>query len=515
LQGHSLDNYNAISSLPSSDEGRTIFFTALAATEEQQISHECESPLLGNEVYARIGGAKTVPISEPSHEDCELCDTSEAAQLLAPRGALFQGASADGSKVFFISEQKLFSGTRGESGTNLYEYDFAAANSHERISLLAPALAPGGGVVRVTEDGSRVYLVSEATLAGTGQNEYGTKPAVGADNLYSYDTRAQQAAFVAALSPEDGTDWQADDARGVVQATADGRFLLFSSINDLTPDALGETSQLYRYDASPTAAEEAARVPRLVRVSVGDTESNDGNSAPFFAAPGQVYDGPDKPARRASAMSADGSKVFFETSAALTPEALNEVCIYEVGGECFAKAFNVYEYEAGNVFLLSSGKDVRANAHGTATTLVDVSSSGADVFMTSDDALTGGTDSETGQDNLYDIRVGGGFPVQKTSPSCSSECQEAAASPPSFGSPGSMYLTGSGNSEPSTTATPLLAPRSRKTPAQVRAQKLVKALKACRKQLNRRRRVRCEKVARKRYGARRQIAHRAPRGARR
>jgi hypothetical protein len=501
-----LDNYNAISSVPTTAEGRTVVFTALAATEGQTVGHECESSLVADELYARIGGERTVAISEPSHEDCELCDTSKAAQQLAPEGALFQGASADGSKVYFLSNQKLFDGTLGENEANLYEYDFESVNPHQRISLVAPSLAPGGGVVRVTQDGSRVYLVSRASLPGAVQNEYGVSPAVGEDNLYSDDTSRKQATFIAILSSEDSGDWAREDFRGAVQATPDGRFLLFGSINNLTHEGSEAASQLYKYDAAPTSEEGTAGARRLVRVSIGDPQSNNGNSAPFFVGPQQAYFGADRAARPTTAMSADGSKVFFETPAALTPGALDKACIYEVKGECFAEAFNVYEYEAGNVFLLSSGKDVRSNVHGTATTLLDVSPSGADVIMASDDALTGAADTETGQNQLYDIRVNGGFPAETAPVPCVTECQQGGTGPPTFGSAGSTSFNGIGN------ATPNTAHPARKTLAQLRAKKLATALKACRKRRDRRKRAQCERLARARYGARSHHAHSATRG---
>ena len=77
-----------------------------------------------NELFARVGGSQTVAISEPSAADCPLCDVS------APVDAVFRGASADGSKVFFMTSQSLLGHDTSE---NLYEYDFDAPAGQSKV----------------------------------------------------------------------------------------------------------------------------------------------------------------------------------------------------------------------------------------------------------------------------------------------------------------------------------------------------------------------------------------------
>ena len=103
----SLSAHNAVSA-----DGDTVFFTA----------DKCGSSPPADELFARIDNgqpdAHTVAISEPSAEDC--------AQLRYEPGreeANFEGASADGTKVFFVTEQPLLG---GDSTQNIYEYDFSA-----------------------------------------------------------------------------------------------------------------------------------------------------------------------------------------------------------------------------------------------------------------------------------------------------------------------------------------------------------------------------------------------------
>jgi hypothetical protein len=164
-----------------SADGGTVYFTALHGS--------CTTPEV-NEIYARVGGAKTVAISEPSKEDCGKCVESGKAN------AVFQGASQDGSKVFFTTDQELLPGQKGE---NLYEYDFDAEAGHRIMLVSAGASTPEvQAVARISEDGSHTYYVAKGVLTTTA-NGNGEKAEAGAYNLYVYDAGAQSTSFVASL----------------------------------------------------------------------------------------------------------------------------------------------------------------------------------------------------------------------------------------------------------------------------------------------------------------------------
>jgi len=176
--------YNAVSA-----SGETVFFTARSGSG-------CVTPAV-NELYARIAGSRTVAVSEPSKADCEVCQTASGLQK-----ASFAGASQTGEKVFFLTEQELLP---GQSGMNLYEYDFAGpeagpAHPDGKIALLSGgSTAPEvQGVVRISGDGSHVYFAAKGVLTA-GKNAEEHEPQAGADNLYVYDTVTGDTAFVATL----------------------------------------------------------------------------------------------------------------------------------------------------------------------------------------------------------------------------------------------------------------------------------------------------------------------------
>jgi hypothetical protein len=181
--------YNAVSS-----SGDVIFFTALACSEN--------NPGEANEVYARVGGERTVAISEPALPgggEGE-CTSSEPCHDAKAAPATFEGASEDGSRVFFLSEQPLVDGAPA-GGMKLYEERLEGAGPSQVgvtrvVDVSNQGIAAGinpevQGVVRVSEDGERVYFIAKGKLTGAdkvaGRELEETEPVPGADNLYVYE----------------------------------------------------------------------------------------------------------------------------------------------------------------------------------------------------------------------------------------------------------------------------------------------------------------------------------------
>jgi hypothetical protein len=416
--------YNAISS-----SGVRVFFTAVACGEQPSV----------DELFAREeispSQSRTIAISEPSKESCGSCLTSEGL-----RSAEFEGASEDGSKVFFTTEQELLPGARGK---NLYEYNFEALEGN-RVSLLSiptSGEAQVQGLTRISEDGSHIYFVATGRLAG--ENTEHQRPVFGGDNLYVFEQSEQfpegHVSFVATLSSEDTVDWQQEDGRPV-QATRDGHLLVFLSHADLTHE--GTTPgrlQVFQYDDQTGG---------LVRASIGQGGFDDNYRTPVYGpklstggVPGYGYIENDSPTAADGLLAPEDGAVFFESPDALTPQALND----EISG-VEVPISNIYEYRAGNVYLISDGRDT-STTNGTASVhLLGSDASGGDLFFRTADSLIPG-DTDTQQD-FYDARVGGGFPSPAEIPSCSGDiCQGALSMPPPLPAQGGSATQGAESSQ--------------------------------------------------------------------
>jgi hypothetical protein len=429
------DAYNALSA-----DGGTVFFTSAAAG----CAGGSGPPV--NEVYARVGGVKSVAISSPAYPlvqgsgaGPDECDAG--CEGAAPRAGLFAGASEDGSKVFFVTSRSLLNRDK-DAGPDLYEAEIGGVGVGARIERLVQVsydshvgeAAGVLGVARVSEDGSHVYFVAEGRL--TGANREGKSPVLGKPNLYVFSRECagggkvcaspvERTAFVGTLSANDGGDWSGFDRRPV-QVTPDGRFVCFQSSADLTPDQEGraEAGQVFEYDA---------QTETLVRVSKGQKGFNeDGNSSVFqatipirnFVEGFAIY------RYKGLAVSADGSRVFFSSPAALTPGALNGVVVHEGEGRPPVYALNVYEYHDGQVGLISDGHDVVSSLGESAVELIGTDESGLDVFFkTADRLVARDTDNQV---DVYDARIGGGFPMEGLASCGGDSCQDPAGGVPSL-----------------------------------------------------------------------------------
>ncbi len=431
-----------------SESGDTVFFTAVGADSDN--CGGVQPPV--NELFARIDEERTVAISEPSAADCVLCDTS------VPADAVFRGASADGSRVFFTTAQPLLGHDSSES---LYEYDFDAAAGQRVVRVsggdgsVSEPVAEVQSVPYVSEDGSHVYFYAKGVLTSA-TNSAGEHAQAGGENFYVYERDAEYPAGRTMFVTGCG-----DTRQG--QVTPDGRFLVFTSGCHLTPGDTSTGEQVFQYDAQTGS---------LVRVSIGSEGYNDNGNATDGLNATIIHqgEGDGGVALRGGAlersMSDDGSFVFFQSAVALTPQASN-------GG--------VYEYHEGRVSLIAAEGE-----------LIGTDASGGDVFFETSQRLVP-EDTDT-QVDFYDARVAGGFPVPVVTAGCVGDaCQGPPGAPAVFGVPSSTAFAGGGNLAPPVPTT-VVAPR-----ALTRAQKLARALKVCSKEPRRKRHA-CEVEAKKLYG---------------
>ena len=446
-------SHNAVST-----DGNTVFFTAYPDNYENDGCRGSAPPVA--ELFARIDnglvGAHTVAISEPSKEDCSVCDTQ--ASVLAD--AHFVGASEDGSKVFFSTRQPLLG---SDTSSNIYEYDFDAPAGARIVRVSGgdatvsspPAEDLESTKPQISEDGSHVYFLAHGVLTKTPNGE-GESAEGGAANLYVFERDASyptgRTAFVARLSPLDLVQWVGRKLEAA-DVTPDGRFLVFTSYSDLTPDDTSTAQQVFEYDA---------QTGELVRVSVGEDGFNhNGNVTAIISQHREVvnnativthyYEGAYSASTYWSGLSVstDGSYVFFQSPVGLTPQALDMKVIgvvpeHGAAGEA-QYANNVYEYHDGRVSLISDGQDIvpvsGSAASASAVQLLGSDGSGADVFFTTADRLVG-QDADSNID-IYDARIDGGFPAPALPSSCAGEaCQGQLSGAPTLLSPGSEFQAG-------------------------------------------------------------------------
>jgi DNA-binding beta-propeller fold protein YncE len=402
------------------------------------------------ELYLRQSAATTTEVS--------VSQRAGSVGVPAPDGAEYAGASVDGSSVFFTSQDQLTEDAPVSQGCgrtsvtcDLYRYDVPSG----RLTFIAtgrpltPQAGPveGGGVPAISADGSHVYFVGEAAGGPSGQA-----------GLYLWD-EGQISYISPAPSEEEGRF-----LRLQAEASADGSTLAFTSTGDLTGFRAHGHREVYVYTAAgPGISASFACVSCAPNglVPTGDA---------FLALHTQGV------TRSNRAITADGSRIFFSSPDPLLPQATNGLR-------------NVYEYEHGVLHLLSDGNGPYE------TELVGASSDGNDVIIDTRDSLVP-QDTDEGGGDLYDVRVGGGFPPSVAPTQCSGEgCQGVQPTTPSFATPPSATFNGLGNLTPTvSSAKPAPKPLTR-------AQKLAKALRACGVKHNRHKRAICRAQARKRYGA--------------
>jgi hypothetical protein len=445
--------YNAISS---AGEPSRVFFTAAAATEGKN-DDTCNEAGEGtgprvDELYVRVNASETVAISEPSfavpgRECTGICQEDENEEGVHRRSpGIFQGASKDGSKVFFLTDQPLVDGDH-DNGTDLYEAEIGDEAGHQAVTRLVQVshdsnmgeAAEVQGVARISEDGSHVYFVARGVLTSEA-NPVGDVAEAGADNLYVYDTQTRQMAFIGdlcsdaglsgtradtqcpadlnSLSPEhlghnDLSDWQPEDVRPV-DATPDGRFVVFTSSAELTSGDTSTVPQVFEYNAEAKT---------LVRVSIGQNGFNDNGNVTAQEDSASIvypmYAPSQNAAPQLTSISDDGSTVVFQSADALVPGVLEG-------------STNVYEYKNGFVWLISDGQDRSIDWHGRPSTLLlGMDGSAQNIFFTTADQLVA-LDGDT-QEDIYDARVDGGFPSPAARATCEGDgCQGTLSPMPLF-----------------------------------------------------------------------------------
>jgi hypothetical protein len=347
--------------------------------------------------------------------------------------AYWRAATTDGSSVFY---------TEGE---DLYRFD---VGSETREALTSAAAGVLGTLGIATENGSYAYFVATGVLA---DNENGNKERAKLGEANLYEWHSGETIFISRLSMEDGYDeydWRdfyssnpgAAPATGEKSSRVDpgGTTVLFASGAQLTSYANVGFDELYLYDATSG---------RLTCVSCNPSWAPATSSA-YLTGSLPIAPAPERNAFLTRNLSADGTRVFFQTRESLVPRDKNEqMDVYEweregVGG-CSSASTSFSERSGGCLYLISTGESGDPSYFG------DASADGNDVFFFTRQSLVGQDRDEN--DDLYDARVDGGIAAQNPPPpaSCTGEgCLGPVDPSPVFGASSSETFAGAGNLKP-------------------------------------------------------------------
>jgi hypothetical protein len=297
--------------------------------------------------------------------------------------ARLEAATADGSVAYFVKP----------ATGRLFRYEAATRQS---VEIDTPGSVEG--LLGISADGSSVYF---ATSTGLYRWHAGTTTTIALGG--------------AAAQPGDYPP-----ATGTARVSVDGEELLFLSRQPLTGyDNIDQTtgepdSQVFLWRAGAGLAciscnptEERPQGPSTIPGAVA-------NGKPEAFAPGSLLTDSYKP----RILSADGHRLFFDSEDSLLPgDTDNRPDVYEWE----AQGEGSCSKPSGCLALISSGRGAEG------ATFVDASRDGADAFFLTTESLI---PADPGSQDLYDARIGGGFPEPPPPLECAGDaCQPLPQAP--------------------------------------------------------------------------------------
>jgi hypothetical protein len=433
-----------------SADGQKVFF------ESPPPGVTYPSPVPQPHLYMRdLAAGTTTPLDDPSSSGF----------------ARYEGASKDGSLVFFRSDEGL-----GGSAADLELYVFNTT-AHQIGVVPAMSASPVSdgdagmldghllGISAISNNGSHVYFVAEGVLTAE-PNGLGQTAQANQSNFYSFNTSTGTTTFIATLGTEDVIN-EFGSARGQLVSqpdlgrpavpTPDGSVMVFESKSDLTGEnPAGPAMELaaeapegatvvevtdttgvmvgrqvrignplleekYKVKAvrnstkleleTPIRFSQLASEP-VVQLDVAEiyryVEAGGGLTCLSCLGVGV------RPIEASALTGMGGSYAPANLDATMNAAGTQvffmspEVLLPAASG---AAAMHVYEWEAGRLYLLSE-------PHATESAFAFASTpSGDDVFITTGSQLV--PEAEPGSLHTYDVRVAGGFPSHPGGESCS------------------------------------------------------------------------------------------------
>lgn len=408
------------------EDGSLVFFTSNEGLDGASTANELYE---FNTTGAQIGAAP--PMS--------------AVAISAGGVAGVSAISNDGSHVFFVADDVLAANANSQGDAavagqpNLYVYDarsaqttFIATLSELDVSECSDVCGTGnkGGLVAEpdidrsaypTPDGSVFAFLSAANLTGQNTPPETTLTVATSGEPQTTINVASTVGFLPhhIIEIGSGSEGQLEEVETVDSPTEltlseegdDGAFRDLD-VHEVGASVSQPALQAYRYSSAENS---------LICISCVPPGVSDSGSATMGAGGGGSY----APQGQTVPLTEDGSRIFFES-----PDPLVAGVAPPTPGE--REPRNVYEWENGQLSLISEGSGLGAGLDGTTP-------SGRDVFLATRAQLAG---TETGGvEMIYDAREGGGFPHALPPPPCvGSACRPNSGSGVFFPEPSSATL---------------------------------------------------------------------------
>jgi hypothetical protein len=322
-------------------------------------------------------------------------------------------ATPDGRSVYFVTATPHAAEDQNLTG-DVYSWD-SESSTYTCLTCVVEEAdltfnGAGWAQVLVSDDFSHVYFVSEKQLLpGYGK--------LGRPSLYVL--RHGDLGFVASLAPTNFGGLHR------AQISHDGNVLLFS---DESRESGHNVSDPVASECRGTNEVKVVGCKELVRY-----EDSTGSLECLSCRAGGVTTNSFEALTVESRLSDDGSTVAFVTREPKLPSDINS-------------SADIYEWHEGSLQLISDGEtSYPSSGFGTPPQTYGIDADGKNILFTIvDPDLTGYEHDKVA--NLYDARVGGGFPRPAAAPHCSEEsCQGPLQAAPPWRSPGTSQDFRPGN----------------------------------------------------------------------
>jgi len=351
-----------------------------------------------------------------------LCASAFAAAAASAATSEFVGASSDGSEVFFTTSGKLVPGDTDNGFVDVYERFYNAAPGIETFVTREISTGPTGGndshdvtFNAVSSDGSKVFFSTLESLVAEDEDK--------ARDVYERNTNTGETSLASAGAPSCAPCGNREVPAIFVGATPSGSRVFISTDERLIEADGDEASDIYAQipgAAAPTLATPGGTAPvtfqgasadgtKVIfettdKLGAGDTDSEtdvyqrdlSGETTQLVSATGTCPPplGAGECAPIYRAVTADGSRVFFETRAQLAA----------ADHDSFQ---DVYEWSSSSstLTLISTSLQGEKGEGGFTAIYAGVAAEGAKVFFETSESLSN-EDTDVEARDVYE-RAGG------------------------------------------------------------------------------------------------------------